>query len=254
VVSALPQESHDRRATGTSAGESEAEARATERVITFSDAVIAIAITLLALALPVPGGTRGLTDGQFLTGLRGNWSDYLAFLISFLVIGSHWSSHRSVTRYMCGLNGMFMRLNMLWLLMMVLTPFAARVLSGSGSGASGARFTIYVLIQVVATACMMLMNRAVVRGNLLRRDAPERARHPDNVPYLATCVMFLLSVPVAFATATAWPYALWVASPLAARGLRRIVSQGRHATSEVGPGPAGGWTSLCAALRASASR
>jgi uncharacterized membrane protein len=239
-MTALSQESHDRRATEPprpATAEAEAETRATERVITFSDAVIAIAITLLALALPVPGGTRGLTDGQFLTALRGNGPDYLAFLISFFVIGSHWSSHRGLTRYMCGLNGAFNRLNMLWLLMMVLTPFAARVLSGSGG--FGARFTIYVLIQIIATASLMLMNRTTVRANLLRRDAPERARHPDNVPFLAMCVMFLLSIPVAFATDSAWACALWVASPLAARGLRRIMPQGRHATSDDGQGAAG---------------
>ena len=243
MVTALSQESPDRRAAGTSAdeiarAESESEAHATERVITFSDAVIAIAITLLALDLPVPGGS--LTNGQLLHGLRENWPDYLAFLVSFLVIGKQWSSHRSVTRYLCGLNGLVSRLNMTWLLMMVLTPFAARVLSGSG--AFGVRFTIYALIQVIATACLMLMNRETARGNLLRRDAPGWARHPDNVPYLALCAMFLLSIPVAFATSAA--FALWAAAPLAAWGLRRIMAQGRHVASDERPGPARGWTSL----------
>jgi uncharacterized membrane protein len=207
-------------------GEAEADIRATERVITFSDAVIAIAITLLALALSPPNGTQDLTNGQFLTALRGDWPDYLAFLISFLVIGSQWSSHRAITRYMCRLDTRFSRLNMLWLLMMILTPFAAKVLSGQGG--VGARFTIYVLIQIVATSCLMLMNREVVSGDLLRRDAPERARHPDNVPYLALCLMFVLSIPVAFATSAAWPCALWATSPVAARGLRRVLGQGRH--------------------------
>lgn len=225
-MTALSHESHDRRAARTSAeetarAEAEAEAHATERVVTFSDAVIAIAITLLALDLPVPGG---LTDGQLLHGLRENWPHYLAFLVSFLVIGRQWSAHRTVTRYMCGLNGLASRLNMTWLLMMVLTPFAAKVLSGSG--AFGLRFTIYALIQVIATASLMAMNRGAVRANLLRRDAPERSRHPDNVPYLVICVMFLLSIPVAFATN--WAFALWAASPLATRGLRRILAQGRH--------------------------
>ena len=219
----------------TARAEAEAEAHATDRVITFSDAVIAIAITLLALALPVPGGARGLTNGQFLVALRGNGLDYLAFLISFVVIGQQWSSHRTVTRYLCKLNDRARKLNMTWLLMMVATPFAARVLSGPG--ASGARFTIYVLIQVIATACLIGINRAVVRGNLLRPDAPAAARDPDNVPFLAMCAMFLLSIPVAFATPWAW--ALWAASPLAARGLRRVIPRGRHVTSDDHAGPPG---------------
>ena len=215
----------------TADADAEAEAHATERVITYSDAVIAIAITLLALDLPVPGGS--LTSGQLLHGLRENGRDFVAFFVSFLVIGNQWSSHRSVTRYLCGLDGLVSKLNMTWLLMMVLTPFAARVLAGPG--AFGLRFTIYTLIQVIATACLIAMNREAVRRNLLRRDAPERARHPDNVPYLAICVTFLLSIPLAYAMP--WPYVLWAASPVAARGLRRIMAQGRHVTSDDHPGP-----------------
>ncbi len=244
ALSQESQESQNRRAAGTSSdelarAELEAEAHATERVITFSDAVIAIAITLLALDLPVPGGSliKGLTNGQLLHDLWANRPDYLAFLVSFLVIGLQWSSHRRVTRYLCGLNGLVSKLNVTWLLMMVLTPFAARLLSGSG--AFGVRFTIYTLIQIIATACLMVMNRAAVRGNLVRGDAPEWARHPDNVPYLALCITFLLSIPVAFATSGA--YVLWAASPLVTRGLRRIMAQGRHVTSDDRPGSGGGW-------------
>jgi uncharacterized membrane protein len=218
-------------AEATADAAAEAEARATERVITFSDAVVAIAITLLALALTPPAGTSHWTDGQFLSALHANDSQYFAFLISFVVIGSHWASHRSVTRYMCRLNGTFNRLNMIWLLMMIMTPFATKLLSGQGG--SSARYTIYAVIQIIATTCLMLMSRTVARGNLLRRDAPERARQPDIVPYLGLCLIFLLSIPVAFIVpGSPWPYVLWIASPLAVRGLRRIMARGRHTTSE----------------------
>ena len=82
--------------------EVEVEARATDRAVTFGDAVIAIAITLLALDLPVP--LDGLTNGQFLHALGHDWSGYLALLISFLVIANHWSTHRRVFRYVSRLN------------------------------------------------------------------------------------------------------------------------------------------------------
>jgi len=200
------------------------ESRATERVVSFSDAVIAIAITLLALALPVPGGTASLTNGQFLDELRHDWPDYFAFLLSFVVIGNQWAAHRRVFRYATGLTGRLGRLNMLWLLMMVLTPFAARILSDQG--ALGVRFAVYTLIQVVATACMMRMSLEVSRGGVLRPNAPESARHPDSLSYLAVIVTFLVSIPVAFVTA--WAFALWFAVPVTARGLR-LLTRGRHA-------------------------
>ena len=212
----------DRRPVGPSAGttrsgDPEADARAAERVVFFSDAVVAIAITLLALALPVPPSTRGTTNSQLLDALGNRLPEYSAFLISFVVIGNHWAAHRRMFRYVNRLNGQVTWLNMTWLLMMILTPFATRMLTGQG--AFGVRFTIYALVQVIAAACLLQMDRELSRRDLLRRDAPESARHPDNVRGLAI-IVFLISIPVAFA-AGGWAFALWAAVPVLARALRR---------------------------------
>lgn len=194
-----------------------AEASAAERVVFFSDAVLAIAITLLALALPVPRGTDSTTNGQLLDMLGKHWSAYFAFLISFVVIGNHWAVHRRIFRYARRLNRRVTSVNMLWLLMMILTPFATRILSGNGG--FGVRFTLYALVQAIAAACLFVMSRELSRGDLLRPDAPASARHPDYVASLAIVAMFLVSIPVAFVTA--WAFSLWVAVPLLTRLVRR---------------------------------
>jgi uncharacterized membrane protein len=204
--------------------EAEVEANAAERVVTFSDAVVAIAITLLALGLTVPNSPAGTTNGQLLHELRGDWSAYLAFLISFAVIGSHWATHRRVFRYVTRMNKMAGRFNMVWLLMMVLTPFAANLLAGKGG--FGVRFSIYALIQVIATGCLMLMSREIVRANLLRPNAPARAHHPDYLPGIGICIAFLVAIPVSFVTG--WAYALWASAPLLTRLLRQVTTNGRH--------------------------
>jgi uncharacterized membrane protein len=103
-----------------------------------------------------------------------------------------------------------------WLLMMVLTPFAARLLAGSGG--FGVRFTLYALIQIIAWVCLVLMSRVVIHADLLRPDAPEAARHPDNVVSFTVIVMFALAIPVAFFTA--WAFALWAVIPLLIRAVR----------------------------------
>jgi uncharacterized membrane protein len=246
-VTAPPQESQGHRRSGISAGRADAiraltraasgtddpevESRAADRVIVFSDAVVAIAITLLALALPVPGTTNATTNGQFLDSLRGDWGDYLAFLLSFVIIGGNWSAHRRTFRYVNRLNRLVGALNMIWLLMMILTPFAARLLAAHGGG-FGVRFTIYVLIQVIASACFVQMNLQISGENLLRQNAPSAARHPDSSHGLALIVVFLVSVPVAFATGSAWAFALWAAVPVLSRVLRRRMTSGRHAAND----------------------
>jgi uncharacterized membrane protein len=193
------------------------EARAADRVVVFSDAVVAIAITLLALDLPVPNLGGNATDLAELHALRHNWTSYFAFLISFVVISGAWGSHRAIFRYVNRINDKVIGTNMIWLLMVVLTPFAARTLASSGGFVI--RFTIYALVQVIASVCLLRMSNELVQGHLLRDDAPESARHPDNLVRYATIGAFLISIPVAFVTP--WAYAIWAAGPAVALRIMR---------------------------------
>ncbi len=213
---------------GAGTDDPQVEANAAERVIFFSDAVVAIAITLLALALPVPRGFDGMTNSQLLHALARDWNDYYPFLISFVVIGNHWVVHRQIFRYVNRVNRTVSVLNMGWLLMMILTPFATRMLSGNG--AFGVRFTLYALIQAIASTCLLLLSREIARGNLLRPGAPESARHPDHAASLSVIIAFLVSIPVVF-VAGDWAFALWAAIPLLARVLRRLLRRGPRTTS-----------------------
>src|SRR5882757_10458549 len=62
----------------------------TSRVEAFSDGVFAIAITLLILEIRLPGDSAGLTDARLRAELLGLWPSYLAYTISFLLIGMVW--------------------------------------------------------------------------------------------------------------------------------------------------------------------
>jgi uncharacterized membrane protein len=194
----------------------EIEARAADRIVFFSDAVVAIAITLLALDLPIPDDA-GAGNAAILRFLGHHWTAYFAFIISFLVIGGHWGSHRAIFRYVNKMTDRVIGVNMTWLLMMILTPFAARTLAASGGFA--VRFSIYAVIQAIASICLVRMSRELAQEHLLRPDAPESARHPDNRARYAAIASFLISIPVAFVTP--WAYAIWSLGPaVAGRYLR----------------------------------
>jgi uncharacterized membrane protein len=196
----------------------EVEASGAERVVFFSDAVVAIAITLLALALPVPAGTDSMTNGQLLHALGQHWPDYLAFLISFVVIGNHWAMHRRVFRYVNKMDSRVSALNMVWLLMIILIPFASQLLAGNGG--FGVRFTGYALIQVIASTTLFFMARRLVGEDLVRASAPDSVLHPDHAPTIGAIAAFLASIPVSFFTH--WSFALWVAVPGVTRAVRYL--------------------------------
>ena len=212
------------------------EGNAAERVIFFSDAVVAIAITLLALALPVPGGFDGMTNGQLLHALGNDRDEYFPFLISFVVIANHWNVHRKIFRYVNRLDSQVIAANLAWLLMMILIPFATRMLEGDGG--FGVRFTLYALIQIIASVCLLLMSSEIARAGLLRRGAPESARHPDHAASVAIIIAFLVSIPVSFFTE--WAFALWATAPLLTRVLRRLSGRRRQTASSPDRRPAAG--------------
>ena len=200
---------------------SEVDFIAAERLIFFTDAVVAIAMTLLAFGLTthIPDGA---SDKAALTILWAGHREYLAFLISFVVIGSHWRSHHRRFRYVSRLDARIITLNMIWLLMIVIMPFATRLLSGTGGFAIV--FGFYAVVQIVTLLTSLLMSRHIRANHLLRPGAPGPGPRDDDATLLTVAAMFAISIPVAFATS--WAFAVWVAAPPAARLLRRLREPG----------------------------
>jgi uncharacterized membrane protein len=197
----------------------EVEFISAERLIIFTDAVVAIAMTLLAFGLTTHIADKA-SDHAALATLWGAGArrEYLAFLISFLVIGRHWRTHHRQFRYVSRLDSRIVTLNMVWLLMIVITPFATRLLSGSGGFAIV--FSLYAVIQVVTILTALLMSRHIRTGDLVRPGAPEPGPADDDATALTFAAMFAISIPVAFATQGA--FAIWVAAAPAARLVRRL--------------------------------
>jgi hypothetical protein len=159
----------------TDGPEVEVESFATSRVIFFSDAVLAIAITLLALGLPLPHSTGSTTNHQMLNLLADNRDSYLAFVVSFAVIGNHWTAHRRVFRYVTRVNHRVGQLTVLWLLMMVLTPFAAKLLAGSGGFGA-----LWAVIPLLIRAIRWRQAGGTPRQLLTRIRLAVRIRRPGN--------------------------------------------------------------------------
>jgi uncharacterized membrane protein len=87
------------------------------RLEAFSDGVFAIAITLLVLDIAVrPGGTP-------LEELFSAWPTYVGYVVSFLTIGGAWIGHSALTDDLDRVDPVFLRLNLLLLLVVVLLPF-----------------------------------------------------------------------------------------------------------------------------------
>lgn len=94
------------------------------RVVAFSDAVIAIAVTLLVLEIRPPGDTRHL-----LHGLATLWPSYLAYALTFMLIGQVWANHHIMFEHIRHADRMVLFLNTVLLMDIAFLPFAASVLA-----------------------------------------------------------------------------------------------------------------------------
>jgi uncharacterized membrane protein len=188
------------------------ESRGTDRLVAFSDAVVAIAITLLALDLPVP---TGATMSKFLSSVGNNTDHYVAFLISFVVIAAAWRRYHGVFRYIQRVDARVRNLNVLWLLTIILNPFATRLLTTPGPSSAGPRalqFGFYALLQVLSSAALLLMVHHVAARGLQAPDTPPLTETQNDWESYGVMLGFGLSIPLFFVTSYAW--VIWIVVPL----------------------------------------
>jgi uncharacterized membrane protein len=92
-----------------------------------SDGVFAIAITLLVLGLAVPV-VHPATQGALSRALIALWPNFLAYVLSFAVIGIMWNNHHMLFRSVARIDRTTFFLNLLLLGITAFIPFSTAVL------------------------------------------------------------------------------------------------------------------------------
>lgn len=106
------------------------------RIGAFSDGVFAFAITLLILGIRVPHPTDSDAAVGLLNLLAHQWRSYLAYVLSFLLVGINWANHRVMFSIFDRANQALVWLNLIYLMLAVaIIPLPAAVL-GAWLGAS----------------------------------------------------------------------------------------------------------------------
>ena len=98
----------------------------TNRLESFSDAVIAVAITLLVLNIevPAPGGAGSLGHR-----LAEQWPTYAAYVTSFMTIGIIWINHHVMISRLERADHAILILNLVLLLSIGVLPFGTNLLA-----------------------------------------------------------------------------------------------------------------------------
>ena len=182
------------------------------RLEAFSDGVFAVAITLLALDLAVPG-----TDhGPLLHQLAHHWPAYVAYVVSFFVIGVLWVNHHSLFGRVERVDRLLLFANLILLLFVVVIPFITSTLADYllvGGADARTAAVLYALVMEGMGLSFSLMFVHVVRAGLLAVPLTPDASRAAIVRFGLGSGAYLVAVAAAFVWA---PLVLVIAGAITA--------------------------------------
>jgi uncharacterized membrane protein len=180
----------------------------------FTDGVMAVAITLLVLNLEVPD----VPAGELEDALVDLIPSLIAYILAFGLVGRFWIIHHRLFETLRQFDARLMALNLAFLSMIVLVPFATE-LWDTYTDEPLAAAVLGATMGLAALAHWSMTAHTVRRGFV---DDPVRQAHRFGSPVtLGVTLVFLLSVPVAFLSTTAAAL-LWTSTLVLRYPLMRI--------------------------------
>jgi TMEM175 potassium channel family protein len=166
------------------------------RVASFSDGVFAIAATLLALEIALPAASGRLSNLELFHVLLSLWPRYLAYVISFLVIGAMWLGHHRKFQVIIRTDRTFLTINLLFLMFVAFIPFPTAVLSESGNRTA----TIFYAGSMIVASCLSALMWVYAVGNrrLSRSDIDPKIIRRETLQLFLTPAVFTASIGFAF--------------------------------------------------------
>jgi len=198
------------------------------RLEAFSDGVFAIAITLLVLDIAVrPGGSP-------LDEFFSAWPSYVGYVVSFLTIGVAWIGHTALTDELDHVDPVFLRLNLLLLLVVVFLPFPTSLVTEAFGDRDAERVaaTVYGVTMLAIRLLGIALDHYADREGLYADREPDveltRGRRKD----LSGVILYVIAILVGLvfpgiAVTTYFGITLYLVIPF--RELGRLLRRGRSA-------------------------
>ncbi|MBV9452147.1 MAG: DUF1211 domain-containing protein [Streptosporangiaceae bacterium] len=174
------------------------------RLEAFSDGVFAVAITLLALNFVVDGPVRG--HNHLLHDLGLLWPSFLAYLVSFFMIGIIWVNHHVLVRAIRTVDRTLLFLNLVLLLFVVLIPFATSTvarykLASTLDGRVSVAF--YAAVFFGMSLGFSAIFEWTLHGERMHQPLPPEQHWPARIRFVSGGLVYLVAFGVALLNAVA---------------------------------------------------
>ncbi len=174
------------------------------RLEAFSDGVFAVAITLLALNLVVAG--PGRDHPRLLSQLGHLWPSFLAYLVSFFMIGIIWVNHHVLVRAIATVDRTLLFLNLVLLLFVVLIPFATSTVAQyrlAGNWDGRVSMALYAAVFFGMSIGFGAIFEWTLHGKRRHQPLPPHMHWPARIRFVGGGLVYLVAFGVALVNAVA---------------------------------------------------
>lgn len=195
-----------------------------DRAIGFIDATFALALTLLITTIDIGNPSKAFKSLSNFYAAVG--PQFLAFFIAFAVIASYWLAHHRMVAGFVAIDNRTLVANLFLIAAVVLLPFTTSSVGDPGV-ADVPLPTVLMAIDVAAVSVLFTLVWVMAAQRELLGVRPGAAQRFEKVATgLAPAVVFLVSVPIAYAAAPDIARLFWlsllVINPAIAVVARRI--------------------------------
>jgi uncharacterized membrane protein len=131
------------------------------------------------------------------------WPGYLAYIISFLTIGGAWLLHTGLTDQLARTDPLFLRLNLLVLLVVVFLPFPTRLVAEALRDSNHTDERVYVTMYGLTLLAIRLLGSVLDwyarREHLLSPDQDDEEVHTDRRKLLPIVIGYVIAILIGLA-------------------------------------------------------
>jgi uncharacterized membrane protein len=162
------------------------------RLEAFTDGFFAIIITILVLEIKLPG-----TDEAIFPMILHLFPKFVAYFISFVIVGVYWVSHHLMMHYIKHTNRTFLWINLFFMMSVSITPFFAAILGEHSTSADA--IALYSGLQVIiGLFSNVIWWYATKRGGLLDENVGRLIIRTMWARNLIAPVLYGIAIPVAY--------------------------------------------------------
>ena len=173
------------------------------RLEAFSDGVFAVAITLLVLNFVIDG-PKG--PHELLFQLKHLWPTFLAYLVSFFMIGIIWVNHHVLVRSIVLVDRTLLFLNLVLLLFVVLIPFATEIVADyrlARNWDAEISVAVYAAVFFGMSIGFSSIFEWTLHGERVSQPLPPERHWPARIRFVIGGLVYLVAFGVALLNAVA---------------------------------------------------